>query len=381
MKPPNFVILDFSSGAKSGGSYFILRRILRSASKPRIPIRVLGISDHPTLETCNENVNFVPLKRIDNILVRFSRVTSVIPFIDKTFDDLIKSSFQRNPLLKGVDWWFFPHSFYPIHRFGKTIAMCLDLQHYTYPENFPWIIRRIRKAAELSLGQAEKIVCISDFTRNELLNHYPEYEKKATVIYEIPDMDVDPYEIEEEEKIIRDKYPFPFFIYPAVDWRHKNHIFLIKNTKILREKIGPEFLILFTGARRKGSWLRKEIENYHVSQNVKDLGLISRSMLFALYKRSRALLFPSLYEGFGIPLVEAMAMGTPIIASNCASIPEVVEKSAVLFSPNSPEDFIEAVTKIYVQDATYRELSAASQKRGNYFQAINWWDSLIRILD
>jgi glycosyltransferase involved in cell wall biosynthesis len=150
---------------------------------------------------------------------------------------------------------------------------------------------------------------------------------------------------------------------------------------VLREKIGPEFQILFTGARRRGGWLRKEIGNNRAGENVRDLGLIPRSRLFALYKRSRALLFPSLYEGFGIPLVEAMAMGTPIIASNCASIPEVVEKSAVLFSPNSPEDFIEAVTKIYVQDATYRELSAASQERGKYFQAIDWWDSLIRILN
>ena len=377
----DLAIWNFGLREKSGGSYFILRRILRTAGRSDILVKVVSGANPYRIEQYNENVSFVSLKERETFLRHLSRVTSLVPFIGNYFDSGLERSFQRYPSLANVRWWLFLHSFFPIHQLGKTVAMCLDLQHYAYPENFPCFIRQIRKAAELSLRRTEKIVCISRFTRNELLNHYPEYEGKTTIIYETPDIDVEPAEIEEEERKIRKNFPLPFFMYPAVDWPHKNHVFLLKNLKSLKEKIGPDFQILLVGPRRRDDWLQKEIDKYCVGENIKDLGPISRSQLFALYKNSRALLFPSLYEGFGIPLIEAMVMGTPIIASDCASIPEVVEKSAVLFPPNCSEGFIEAVTRVYREDAFYHKLSSASGERGKYFQANDWWGSLIHALE
>jgi glycosyltransferase involved in cell wall biosynthesis len=366
---------------KSGGAYFILRRILRTAGRTGTLVKVVGGTNGPSIDGLNENVKFVRLRGKENVLTHLTRVAGVSPFIENNLNYSLKRAFQKYPPLENIAWWLFPHSFLAIHQFGRTVAMCLDLQHYTYPENFPWVIRQIRKTAELSLRKTEKIVCISRFTRNELLNHYPEYEEKTTVIYEPPDIDVGPVEVAEEERKIEKEFSFPFFIYPAVDWPHKNHAFLIKNTKLIKEKIGPEFRILLMGPRRRGNWLRQEIEKNYGGENIKDLGSISRPRLLAFYKKSRALLFPSLYEGFGLPLVEAMAMGTPIIASNCASIPEVVDNSAILIPPNCSEALIEAVSRIYKEDTLYSELSTASLERGKHFQTIDWWDSFIRALN
>lgn len=84
------------------------------------------------------------------------------------------------------------------------------------------------------------------------------------------------------------------------------------------------------------------------------LGTVSDKMLVNLYKQAITFVYPSLYEGFGLPILEAMAVGTPVITSNCSSIPEVVEQSAILIDPQSVDQLVDAMMRI-VQDKEKRE--------------------------
>jgi glycosyltransferase involved in cell wall biosynthesis len=123
----------------------------------------------------------------------------------------------------------------------------------------------------------------------------------------------------------------PFLLYPAKPWPHKNHARLLEAFALLRQE-RPELRLVLTG----GGDLPQQ-------EGVEQLGRVSLDELAGLYRRASALVFPSLYEGFGQPPVEAMASGLPVAASNAASLPEVCGDAARLFDPESPAQIAAAV--------------------------------------
>jgi glycosyltransferase involved in cell wall biosynthesis len=118
----------------------------------------------------------------------------------------------------------------------------------------------------------------------------------------------------------------PFLVYPARPWPHKNHARLLEGFSLLRRE-RPELRLVLTGVGHDPDG---------VPEGVDVLGGVSAGELVSLYRRAAALVFPSLYEGFGLPPVEAMACGCPVAASSAGSLPEVVGDAAVLFDPLDP---------------------------------------------
>src|SRR5581483_3278101 len=117
----------------------------------------------------------------------------------------------------------------------------------------------------------------------------------------------------------------PFLLYPARPWPHKNHARLYEAFRQLRRE-RPELRLVLTGGGDFGA----------VPDGVEVRGLVADEELASLYRRASALVFPSLYEGFGQPPLEAMASGCPVACSDRASLPEVVGDAARLFDPESP---------------------------------------------
>ncbi len=127
----------------------------------------------------------------------------------------------------------------------------------------------------------------------------------------------------------------PFLVYPAKPWPHKNHLRLLEAFAVVRRE-RPELRLVLTGG---GSF-------HHVPEGVEIKGLVSVDELVSLYRRASALVFPSLYEGFGLPPLEAMACGTPVAVARAGSLPEVCDDAARFFDPASPAEIAAAVRDV-----------------------------------
>jgi glycosyltransferase involved in cell wall biosynthesis len=126
----------------------------------------------------------------------------------------------------------------------------------------------------------------------------------------------------------------PFLLYPAKSWPHKNHARLLEAFTLLRRE-RPELRLVLTGA-----------DALPAQDGVEQRGRVSFGELVSLYQRAAALVFPSLYEGFGQPALEAMACGCPVAASTAGSLPEVCGGAARLFDPESPEEIAAAAAEV-----------------------------------
>jgi glycosyltransferase involved in cell wall biosynthesis len=200
-----------------------------------------------------------------------------------------------------------------------------DLQHLDHPELFSRAERLWRaRTHERSARAADAVIVPSQFVRRravELLGLPPER------VHAIP------WGVDHQRFRPGDEAREPFLLYPARPWPHKNHARLFEAFARLREE-RPELRLVLTGGGHEGRVLPEGVE---VS------GHVSLDELASLYRRAACLVFPSLYEGFGQPPLEALACATPVAASNLPAIAEVVGDAAALFDPNEPEDIAAVV--------------------------------------
>jgi glycosyltransferase involved in cell wall biosynthesis len=219
-----------------------------------------------------------------------------------------------------------------------AITTVLDIQHEFLPQFFSraelayrrrvygWSIRRSRLVITISHHAAETVV--------ERLG--------------VPEARVRPIHLGLDHEIFRpgEEPRDAFLLYPARPWPHKNHARLFQAfAELRRSHPGLELVLTaYDGA---------------VPEGVRSLGQVSRQELVGLYRTAAALVFPSLYEGFGQPPLEAMACGCPVACSNVASLPEVVDGAARLFDPTSVEDMISAVEDVLANADDWRKRGLA----------------------
>jgi glycosyltransferase involved in cell wall biosynthesis len=222
-----------------------------------------------------------------------------------------------------------------------------DVQHRDLPHLFSPLERLFRVFAyERSARKADAVITVSQFAKNGIVKnlHIP-----ADRVFVAP-LGVDA-SLFTPNLDTRD----PFVLYPARGWPHKNHSALIEAVKILR-RTHPEFRLVLTGGN---------LEHLTGAPEWVDIrGLVSSEELHSLYRTASVLAFPSLYEGFGLPPLEAMASGCPVAASNVGSIPEVVGDAAVLFDPLSPDSIASGIIEALSRK---EELVQAGLSRVNSF--------------
>jgi glycosyltransferase involved in cell wall biosynthesis len=209
-----------------------------------------------------------------------------------------------------------------------TAVTVHDLQHLDHPELFSRAERLFRaRMHEGSARRAEAVIVPSQFVRRraiELLGLEPER------VHAIPwGLDHERFRTGEDERE-------QFLLYPARPWPHKNHARLLQAFTLLRQE-RPELRLVLTGGRHKGG---------AAPPGVEVRGLVSADELASLYRRAACLVFPSLYEGFGQPPLEAMASGCPVAASNIPAVAEACGEAAALFDPNSVEDMAAVIAGV-----------------------------------
>jgi glycosyltransferase involved in cell wall biosynthesis len=209
----------------------------------------------------------------------------------------------------------------PVPPVGRpTVLTLLDVQHLDLPALFPRGERLFRRLAyDRAAAQAAHVVVISEWVRGRVVDRLGLDPGRVHAIH----LAVDHERFAPDPTVERE----PFLYYPARPWAHKNHGRLYEALGRIRGA-RPDLRLVLTGAGQDPAGL---------PDGVDALGDVPLAERVSLYRRAAALVFPSLYEGFGLPPVEAMACGCPVAASRAGSLPEVVGDAAVLFDPHDPE--------------------------------------------
>jgi alpha-1,3-rhamnosyl/mannosyltransferase len=160
----------------------------------------------------------------------------------------------------------------------------------------------------------------------------------------------------------------PFFLYPAISYPHKNHELLLKAfAKVVKEH--PDVLLVLTHRPAQMERRLNELAaTLGIEESIRRLGHIDRGDLNWLYRNAVALTFPSRFEGFGLPVLEAMGHGCPVIAAAATALPEVVGQSGVLLNPNDPDAWAAAMTELLTDDVRREWLAEAAIARTAEFR-------------
>jgi glycosyltransferase involved in cell wall biosynthesis len=275
---------------------------------------------------------------------------------------------------EGLDLWFCPFTnleprICPI----PAVITVHDVQHEYYPEFFhPDELRHRGHFYPESCAAADHIIAVSEFTRQGVLEKFDVEPDAVSVIWEAPGSDFDWRGARARTPIVRRKYALPteYVLYPANTWHHKNHRRLIEALAHYRDRYGEDLVLVLTGVSKEGQvGLESAIDSHGLNGLVRMLGYVPRDDLPAFYAGAGCLVFPSLFEGFGIPLVEAMRIGCPIAASNVTSIPEIVGDAGVLFDPLDPADISRALAAILRDPGMATELARRGRARAELFSA------------
>jgi glycosyltransferase involved in cell wall biosynthesis len=203
-----------------------------------------------------------------------------------------------------------------------------DLQHLELPHLFSRAERLFRRRThERSARRANAVIVPSQFVRGSVVEHLglpPEHVHAL------------PHGLDHARFTPGREPRESFLLYPGRPWPHKNHERLFEAFALLRRE-RPELELVLTGGGHEGR---------PVPAGVTVKGLVSPHELASLYRRAACLVFPSLYEGFGQPPLEAMACGCPVAASRAGAIPEAVGEAAALFDPEEPEDIAAVVAAV-----------------------------------
>jgi glycosyltransferase involved in cell wall biosynthesis len=254
---------------------------------------------------------------------------------------------------------------------GTSAVTVHDLQYLEYPQYFSEAKRRYLKASQgPSLKRADVVMAISDFTRRDILEHFDIDVSKVVVtppvVSEAPHIgDADRHAVRESLGLQGD-----FVLYPAATYPHKNHLMLVRAFAAVAAE--HDVTLVLTGATGAGAWgsafsTQGEIavlaEKLGVADKVRMLGYLPREQLLALYAEATMLAFPSRFEGFGLPVVEAMAAGCPVLAADATALPELVEGAGLLIDPDDEAEWTRQIARLLGKPTRRAELSAAGHKR------------------
>lgn len=251
---------------------------------------------------------------------------------------------------RKVDLMFIPIYNKPLITFSKIpyVIVIHDLQALHYPKYFS-LLKNIwlRLAWRRSVKTSDMIIAVSNFVKNDIIEKIGIPEEKVKVIY-------NPIQIDEKEEVpfevLAKKYNIKkkkYFYTISSLHPHKNLktlLYLIKTIKERKIELPKVLVISGIMAGQKKEFFRL-IDELDIKQNVVITGFISNSERNSFYKNAAALLFPSIFEGFGMPCIESMILGTPVITTKCAAIPEVTMGKAVYV--DNPFDVDEWVKKIF----------------------------------
>ncbi|MDX2078975.1 MAG: glycosyltransferase family 1 protein [bacterium] len=239
-----------------------------------------------------------------------------------------------------------------------TIYHPWDLQHIHLPQFFTPLERQHRDMRYRAFcDQAKLVAAASTWIKNDLIAHYHLNPEKISVIPMASVLVGYPQPSPDELQAIAKKYDLPamFAYYPAQTWEHKNHIRLLEALVILRDVHHITIPLVLSGTiNAYGHTIQKYIHRMGLDKQVLMLGYVSTLEVQALYRLCTMMIFPSRFEGWGLPLTEAMSAGVPVACSNITHLPDIVADAGLVFDPDDSEAMADVMLKLW-QNPTLRE--------------------------
>lgn len=242
-----------------------------------------------------------------------------------------------------------------------------DLQPLDIPENFSLVKRNwMKRMLPSSIRNATLVMCPSRFAADSITRHVDWSVDRIRVVphgHEPVEAGVAHVDVAADLRRRFGRY----LLLPAIAYPHKRHVDLIDALSRLADDV-PDLSVVFTGGPGpETDALDDHAASLGLAQRVHRLGRVSESELDGLYRSATALVFPSTYEGFGNPVLEAMARGCPVIASRAASIPEVLGDAGILVVPKSPDAIADAVRRLLADSDLESQLRSAGPERAAAF--------------
>ena len=246
-----------------------------------------------------------------------------------------------------------------------------DLQHVHLPQFFTAHTRAVRdRLYRAFCAQAHTVCVASSWTKSDLMDRFDIPAEKIAVIpipavtrhYTAPDL--------QTLGAIRSRHVLPdrFLFYPAQTWRHKNHLRLLDSLALLRDRRGTRVNLVCSGAQTDVfPEIQRRIDRLRLDDQVRFLGYISASDLQALYAMADAMIFPSEFEGWGLPLLEAFNAGLAVGVSGVTCLPAQAGDAALVFNPLDIDEMADVMQRLWSDDALRRELGRRGKARASMF--------------
>jgi glycosyltransferase involved in cell wall biosynthesis len=311
-------------------------------------------------------------------------------FLDKDFKIVswnyspysLKSIFLLHKLLveEKIDFFHSPFCVVPLLARCPVIVTIHDLMAIKYPRFFTgrsFLARLLGRTyfkifMMLSIKKARAVIVVSNQIKEDLIDFMPQARDKITVIYE--GVEESFRKIEEVTKIaiFRERYNLrgKTILYLGSTRPHKNLPRLIKTFGELTSQLDIECQLVIAGEKDKNLLVLKNLSHeLGLTNRIVFLNHLSPEELLLLMNAAEIFVYPSLYEGFGLPPLEAMACGTPVVASNRASIPEVVGDAAILVNPENDQEIASAMLRLLTDYNLRQELIMKGYHR---FPLFSW---------
>ena len=259
----------------------------------------------------------------------------------------------------------------PAHRLpiflSKSIASVVTIHDLVW-KHAPETMRPFGKFLDSSFMPksvkiADKVIAVSKSTAKDLYIEVPESKQKTIIIYEAGSLAF-------KQLIKNDNSIKKYLLFVGTLEPRKNLARLLEAYSLLPLSIKEEYSFFIVGGKGWGKDdIKSIVKNFNIKKYVKILGYLSDKDLANTYQKASLFVMPSLYEGFGLPLLEAMSFGVPVVTSNLSSMPEIVGNAAVLADPYSVDSIKEGIKKVLTDKQLRFLLSSAGLKQSKHF---NW---------
>ena len=278
-----------------------------------------------------------------------------------------------------VDVFHAPHYVLPVLTSCPSVVTIHDCIHLMFPQYLP--NRAAYGYARASIWSAarrsSRILTVSESSKRDILRFFDVPPEKITVIYNAIDDRFREEPSEDEMRRVEERYQLEgdFVLYAGNVKPHKNLERLIEAFHLVRQSgLDAVKLVVIGDEVSKYAELRRAVHRYNLHKYVRFLGYMPDKTLAVLYRLAAVFVFPSLYEGFGLPPLEAMASGAPVVTSNVSSLPEVAADAAILVDPYDPSSIAQGIRQVLTDPELRQQLRARGLRRASEFS----WERSVR---
>jgi glycosyltransferase involved in cell wall biosynthesis len=282
---------------------------------------------------------------------------------------------------EGVTLFHAPHYVLPPLVPCQSVVTIHDCIHLMFPQYLPsrLALTYARGSIAVAARRATRILTVSESSKRDILRFVDVDPDKIDVIYNGYDERFASEPVEEAIVRVRERYQLhdEFVLYAGNVKPHKNLERLIDAFHLVRKRGLDQLKLVMIGDQiSRYAALRRAVHQHQLHKYVRFLGYLPEETLAVMYRLAGVFVFPSLYEGFGLPPLEAMASGTPVVTSNVSSLPEVAGNAAVLVNPYDPSAIAEGIYRVLTDESLRGDLRQRGLARARQF---SWEDSVRRV--